>query len=73
MLIRIYVWFPVVQEIATSPPLWAAPRNDTVVGSQARRFQQLAKLQLEEEMQKTDKKQFDFCPRSPYDELINKK
>ena len=30
----------------------------------------LYKLQFEEEMQKSDKKQFDFCPGSPYDELI---
>ena len=46
MLTRILHRSSKVQEIATSPPLRAAPRNDTVMGPQVRRFQQLAKLQF---------------------------
>ena len=38
MLTRILHRPSKVQEIATSPPLRAAPRNDMVVDTQARRF-----------------------------------
>ena len=44
MLTRVLHSPSVVQEIATLPPLWATPRNDTVVGTQLRRFRQLDKL-----------------------------